>query len=86
MGQESVVQTLSRGSSAPAQDLWLCLKGVTIPSCPDLFPPPADGCFLDCQSWGGGEQDMESGLQEKRLHLGGGGGRVLAAWLWTARQ
>lgn len=73
MGRVSVVQTLSRGSSAPAQDLWLCLKGVTILSCPDLFPPPADGCFLDCQSWGGGEQDMESGLQEKGLHLGGRG-------------
>lgn len=62
MGQESVVQTFSGGSSAPARDLWLCLMGVTILSCPDLFPPPADGCFLNCQSWGGGEQDMGSGL------------------------
>ena len=44
-------------------------KCVTILSCPDLFPPPADGCFLNCQSWGRGEQDMESGLQEKGLQL-----------------
>ena len=69
MGQESMVQTFSRGSSASARDLWLCLKGVTILSCPDQFPPPADGCFLNCQSWGRGEQDMESGLQEKGLQL-----------------
>lgn len=56
-GLQSVVQALPWAAQHLCRAFGFTAvpyKGVTVLSCPEPSPPPADGCSLGCQSWNGG--------------------------------